>query len=117
MGRTVPTFRQLVEQAVQRWSKFRRALLREDQRHFDRLFHYVRYYTHAATYQCDEDPVQSILLSIALGQERRLEALERIVFQKEKLDANPGMDPRSLSEPAGNEAMANRAGPETPPAD
>jgi len=117
MGRTIPTFRQLIEQAAQRWSKFRRALRREDQERFDRLFQHVRCYTQAATYQCDEDPMQSVLLSIALAQEKRLEALERIVLQKESDHASPGMDPRSLPQPARNEAVADRAEPEAPHAD
>jgi hypothetical protein len=127
MGRTVPTFRQLIEEATQRWSKFRRALRREDQAHFDHLFHRVRCYTQAATYQCNDDPMQSILLSIALEQEKRLDALERALFQnekvqkekfqEEKLDANSGMDFRPLSQPAGDEAVVDGAEPEAPPAD
>lgn len=117
MGRTVPTFRQLIEEATQRWSKFRRALRREDQAHFDHLFHRVRCYTQAATYQCNDDPMQSILLSIALEQEKRLDALERAIFQKEKHDANSGMDLRPLPQPAGDEAVADGAEPEAPPAD
>ncbi|HXQ97049.1 MAG TPA: hypothetical protein VN774_01300 [Candidatus Limnocylindrales bacterium] len=132
MGRTVPTFRQLIEEATQRWSKFRRALRREDQVHFDHLFHRVRCYTQAATYQCNDDPMQSILLSIALEQEKRLDALERAVFQeeksqkdkvqkekfqREKLDATSGMDLRPLPQPAGDEAVADGAEPEAPSAD
>jgi hypothetical protein len=127
MGRTVPTFRQLIEEATQRWSKFRRALRREDQVHFDHLFHRVRCYTQAATYQCNDDPMQSILLSIALEQEKRLDALERALFQKdkvqkekfqkEKLDATSGMDLRPLPQPAGDEAVADGTEPEPPPAD
>ena len=127
MGRTIPTFRQLIEEATQRWSKFRRALRREDQVHFDHLFHRVRCYTQAATYQCNDDPMQSILLSIALEQEKRLDALERALFQKdkvqkekfqkEKLDATSGMDLRPLPQPAGDEAVADGAEPEPPPAD
>lgn len=117
MGRTVPTFRQLLEEATQRWTKFRRALRREDQEHFDRLLRSVRCYTQAATYQCNEDPMQSILLSVALEQEKRLDALEKTVFRKEKPHEAPGMDFRPLPRPAGNEAVADRAEPETPPAD
>ena len=79
MGRTVPTFRQLIEDAVARWSKFRRALRREDQEYFDRLFRRVRSYTQAATYQASDNPMEAILLSVALDQEKRLEALERAV--------------------------------------
>src|ERR1700688_1212736 len=77
MGRTVPTFRQLVDDAIARWAKFRRALRREDQEYFDRLFRRVRSYTQAATYQASDNPMEAILLSIALDHEKRLDALER----------------------------------------
>ena len=77
MGRTVPTFRQLVDDTIARWAKFRRALRREDQEYFDRLFRRVRSYTQAATYQASDNPMEAILLSIALDQEKRLDALER----------------------------------------
>ena len=77
MGRTVPTFRQLIDDSIARWSKFRRALRREDQEYFDRLFRRVRLYTQAATYQASDNPMEAILLSIALDQEKRLDALER----------------------------------------
>jgi hypothetical protein len=79
MGRTVPTFRQLIDDAIARWSKFRRALRREDQEYFDRLFRRVRSYTQAATYQASDNPMEAILLSIALDQEKRLGVLERVV--------------------------------------
>src|SRR5207245_3129586 len=79
MGRTVPTFVQLIQQAAERWKKFRRALRREDQVHFDRLFVRVRCYTQAATYQCHDNPMEAILLSIALDQEKRLDAVEKVL--------------------------------------
>jgi len=82
MGRTVPTFRQLVDDAIARWAKFRRALRREDQEYFDRLFRRVRSYTQAATYQASDNPMEAILLSIALDQEKRLDALERAALRE-----------------------------------
>lgn len=117
MGRTVPTFRQLIEQAAQRWTKFRRALRREDQEHFDRLFLRVRFYTQAATYQCSDNPMEAILLSIALDQEKRLHAVEQQVWPKETNHATPGMDTRPLPQPAGDDPVADRSEPEAPPAD
>ena len=133
MGRTVPTFRQLIDDAMARWSKFRRALRREDQEYFDRLFRRVRSYTQAATYQASDNPMEAILLSIALDQEKRLDALERAAQPAEKhvekLDAprisdenrqpdtDQRMDSRSLPEPARNEAVADRVEPDAPPAD
>jgi len=83
MGRTVPTFRQLIDDAIARWSKFRRALRREDQEYFDRLFRRVRTYTQAATYQASDNPMEAILLSIALDQEKRLDALEHAALPPE----------------------------------
>jgi hypothetical protein len=167
MGRTVPTFRQLIDDAIARWSKFRRALRREDQEYFDRMFRRVRSYTQAATYQASDNPMEAILLSIALDQEKRLDALERAAQPLEagagsppagragtftlnvpartgawsppekcleKLDApqiagqnqrpdtqqrpdDQRMDSRSLPEPARDEAVADRAEPDAPPAD
>src|ERR1700684_2681194 len=92
MGRTVPTFHQLVQEAEHRWTKFRRALRREDQPHFDRLFHSVRAYTQAGTYQCHDDPMETILLSIALDLEKRLAAVEQLAgcnHAPHRMDSRP----------------------------
>jgi hypothetical protein len=162
MGRTVPTFRQLIDDAIARWSKFRRALRREDQEYFDRLFRRVRTYTQAATYQASDNPMEAILLSIALDQEKRLDVLEhaaprqagaalppekifgRLAGQldgqldepgshgeneqlcaqhdiqsgaQQQLNVDQRVDFRSLPEPAGDDAVADRAEPDAPPAD
>lgn len=114
MGRTVPTFLQLAKDAEQRWAKYRRALRREDQPHFDRLFHSVRSYVQAATYQCHDNPMEAILLSIALDLEKRVAALEKLIGCN---DAPHGMDSRPLPFAAGDDAVADRGEPETPSAD
>src|SRR5690242_21888503 len=109
MGRTVPTFVQLIQEAAERWKKFRRALRREDQPHFDRLFVRVRYYTHAATYQCHDNPMEAILLSIALDQEKRLNAVERVLQNAGVLCYIAAMlECRSLLEPARVDVVAQR---------
>ena len=109
MGRTVPTFVQLIQQAVERWKKFRRALRREDQPHFDRLFVRVRCYTQAATYQCHDNPMEAILLSIALDQEKRLYAIEKVLQNAGVLcEIAARMDSRPLPEQTGDDAVADR---------
>jgi hypothetical protein len=99
MGRTVPTFRQLVDDAIARWSKFRRALRREDQEYFDRLFRRVRSYTQAATYQASDNPMEAILLSIALDHEKRLDALERAAPRQAGAALPPIEIPEQLDAP------------------
>jgi hypothetical protein len=59
-----------------KWAKFRRALRREDQLHFDRLLRSVRYYTPSAAYQCSDDPRDSVMVSILLDSEKRLAEIE-----------------------------------------
>ena len=113
MGRTVPTFVQLIEDAAARWSKFRRALRREDQPHFDRLFRSVRAYTQAATYQCHDNPLEAILLCIALDLAKRVDALEH---QGEN-HASRRLDSRPLSLPSGNDDLATDPKPDTPSPD
>jgi hypothetical protein len=109
MGRTVPTFVQLIQQAAERWKKFRRALRREDQPHFDRLFIRVRCYTQAATYQCHDNPMEAILLSIALDQEKRLSAVEKVLQNAGVLcEIAARMDYRPLPEQTGDDAVADR---------
>jgi hypothetical protein len=115
MGRTVPTFVQLVQQAAERWNKFRRALRREDQPHFDRLFVRVRCYTQAATYQCHDNPMEAILLSIALDQEKRLYVVEQVLQKAGVLCEVAGMDSRHLPRPERNDALADRQESETLP--
>lgn len=118
MGRTVPTFVQLIQQAAEHWNKFRRALRREDHEHFDRLFVRVRYYTQAATYQCHDNPMEAILLSIALDQEKRLNAVEKVLQNAGVLcDIAARMDSRSLPEPARDDVVADRPKPVALPFD
>lgn len=117
MGRTIPTFRQLIEETLQHWSKFRRALRREDQACFDRVFERVRCYTQAATYQARDNPLEAILLALAVDQEKRLDAIEKQLQQKGILSANYGMVTRPLPLPGGNDAVGDRAEPQAAPAD
>src|SRR6202049_2417414 len=104
MGRTVPTFVQLIQQSADQWKNVRRALRREDQPHFDRLFLRVRCYTQAATYQCHDNPMEAILLSIALDQEKRLYGIEKVLQNAGVLCEVTRRDSRPLPEPARSDA-------------
>src|SRR6202035_4124097 len=77
MGRTVPTYIVQIREIEAKWAKFRRALRREDQIHFDRLLRSVRHYTPSGMYQCSDDPRESVVLSILLDLQKRLAEIEK----------------------------------------
>lgn len=91
MGRTNPTYRDQLRRLQDRWADFRRALRRRDKPHFDRLFEYAREYADAGGYLNHESVARAVLVSIDLGQERRLRDLEdRVATLEERLDGTDG---------------------------
>lgn len=79
MGRTKPTYRDLLRSEEERWNDNRRVLRREDQPHFERLFVYARDHADAASHLNHEDRMAAFWMSIALEQERRISKLEEHV--------------------------------------
>lgn len=76
MGRTVPTYRNVMEEIIEDWRKFRRALRKGDREIFDELIKHAREHASAATYQGRADPAEMIFLSILIEQEKLLRRLK-----------------------------------------
>lgn len=115
MGRTVATFRQLIEQELASWERvFGRALRREERAHLEAMFNRVRLYTQACTYEFPVHAMDAINIAIGLDHEMRLRALEARLGIN--LDAQ-WMAPRSLPRAPGDDPVDNRPEPESPPAD
>jgi len=98
MGRTVLPFSQVLEREYQDWKKFRRGLRREDQAVLDRLFDLAHLHAQAGSYASRPWPLETILVSILIEQEKaladlrtRLKALEDTVGRKRGADADPGL--------------------------
>lgn len=74
-----------------RWQKFRRALRREDQAQFDRLFELARLHLQAGVYASNPWPLESMLLSMLLEHQKVISALEEHLQQLETRSnrANP----------------------------
>lgn len=73
MGRTVPTYRQALEERLRRWEAFRRLLLTPEERTaFDRLLTGARRYAAQATYVGSPDLLESLLLSVLLDLVRQV---------------------------------------------
>ncbi len=75
MGRTVLPYSQRWEEERERWRKFRRALRKEDQAHFDRLFEAARLHLQAGVYAANPWPLESMLLAMLLEHEKALQRL------------------------------------------
>jgi hypothetical protein len=84
MGRTTQTMTQLVAQEEAYWAPFRRALRKEDQVIFDRLFAAARHHTAPAHYASHSTPFDSILLAMLLEAMKTVETLRT---QVEALEA------------------------------
>ena len=86
MGRTVPTFTQVIEQEMQSWSKFRRGLRREDQEMLDDLFRAARMQLASSAYAARPIPFDSIVMSMLLAQQRMIRKLEERLRHSERGD-------------------------------
>ena len=75
MGRTVSPFSHVLESERERWKPFRRALSKEDQVAFDRLFDRAKFHTHAGVYMARSWPMETIVLSICLEHGKMIEEI------------------------------------------
>jgi hypothetical protein len=76
MGRTLPSFTQLILNEQNALTKFRRALRKEDQRALDDLFRAARYHVAAAAYASHLLPFETMLLAMLLEEHKRVQHLE-----------------------------------------
>ncbi len=79
MGRTVPSFRVLLEEIIAELSTFRRALHGEDKAAFDRIMNKARKHASSCTVAPALDPMDAVFLSILVEQEKELNSLREAV--------------------------------------
>lgn len=76
MGRTVPSFRILLEEIIMELSVFRRALHGEDKIAFDSLMNKARKHASSCTVAPTIDPMNAVFLSILVEQQKELTSLK-----------------------------------------
>jgi hypothetical protein len=81
MGRTVQTMTQLVAQEEASWAPFRRALRKEDQEIFDRLFAAARHHSAPAHYASHATPFDAMVMAMLLEVMKAVEQVRREVEQ------------------------------------
>jgi hypothetical protein len=75
MGRTVPTFTQVILQEMESWTKFRRGLRREDQEALDELFRAARMQLAGSAYAARTIPFESMIMAMLIMQQRMIRTL------------------------------------------
>lgn len=86
MGRTVPTFTNIIDSEMASWSKYRRGLRKEDQELFDDVFRSAKLHLAENFYAMRAIPFESIAMSIAVEQRKLIKRLhDRILRLEEQL--------------------------------
>jgi hypothetical protein len=74
--KTLP-FDQILEEEIQSWRKFRRALRKEHQHIFDQLFEKAKLHVEAGGIVARPWPFETILISILLEQKKEMDELRK----------------------------------------
>jgi len=84
MGKTVESFRMALEGEINRWNGFARALRKDDREAFDELMDMCRSYAMAGGNATNPIVFEPMIISILLGQQKRLLKLEQElkIFEK-----------------------------------
>ncbi|HLC79421.1 MAG TPA: hypothetical protein VJG83_03240 [archaeon] len=72
MGRTVPSFRQVIEAEYVSLEKFKAALRKQDREILERLLYKARLHTQAGGYAEILDPMHVILISMMIEIEKKM---------------------------------------------
>ena len=79
MGRTLPSFMQVILSEQAAFARFRRALRKEDQRAFDDLFAAARLHVAEAAYASHALPFEVMLLAMLLEEHKEVMRLREIL--------------------------------------
>ena len=75
MGRTVPTFRNMIELFGLEWYDFKRALRSDDKNTFDDLLNHARKHGASGTNMVNPNPFEPIVISILIEHEKLIKKL------------------------------------------
>lgn len=85
MGKTNPTYRDMVVSQIEDWSNFRRGLRKRRQGPFDEVTRQMRLTDQAGGMQNPIDPTETMYLSLFISYERRISELEQMTEELRKV--------------------------------
>ena len=81
MGRTIPTYRMLLEQEISSWSDFRRSLRPGDRKAFDEIIDLARLKADAGSNVTRPMLSEIMFMSILVAQQKEISQLKKMVEQ------------------------------------
>jgi hypothetical protein len=79
LGRTVPTFRNIVESFGLEWNDFKRALRNIDREAFEELMNHARRHASAGSNMVNPNPFEPVVMSILVEHEKTIRKLREHV--------------------------------------
>ncbi|MFQ6095763.1 MAG: hypothetical protein ACE5NN_06435 [Candidatus Bathyarchaeia archaeon] len=76
MGRTIPSYRMILEREIEKWKGFVRALRRDDKAAFDDLMNACRRYASAAGAATRPIVTEAMFMSVLLSHQKMLKEIE-----------------------------------------
>jgi len=86
MGKTVPSYRVVLEEEISGWKGFAKVLRREDILLFEGLMDMCRGNAMAGGGACRPVVFEAMVMSMLLGQQKRILVLEKKLKEKDKAD-------------------------------
>ena len=77
MGRTVPTFRNMIDLFELEWNDYKRALRKNDKKIFEKLLNHARKHGASGTNMVNPNPFEPIVISILIEQEKTIRSLNK----------------------------------------
>ncbi|MCD4843442.1 MAG: hypothetical protein K8R25_03040 [Methanosarcinales archaeon] len=78
MGRTVPSFRTVLDDMIIDLADYKRTLRKNDRVVFDRIMDMAREHASASTVAATIDPMETIMISILIEQQKQIDKLKGV---------------------------------------
>lgn len=88
MGRTIPSFRMLLNEEIAKWKEFRKQLSPEDKAVFDELMNNSKLHSSASSCALRTNVFEALCMAIMLGNQKRLENLATELEELHLSDGN-----------------------------
>ena len=85
MGRTVLTFRKILEKERRKWKEFKDALGEEERETFDTMLEDCERHVSASSQSKSPNPFREMVMSILLEQRKKIESMKEEIDEIDKL--------------------------------